>query len=306
MIATENTKHPCVLCNRLFGSEPALKQHQTDSPAHKQTFGCKVCDRAFGDEQALEQHQLDSPVHKRTVECKTCNRHFRSLSALGDHQRDSPKHKSRPQPPAAAPKDSNPPRPSPPGLTSERHPGNSSAPGTSSGISSSKPKRSKVPVREQETREYFMFPELHQCIMEAVAPEIASPWFYDNEHDNNSERKHATNIMGKFMCNYKACRKLSWGSKVVATLIRGYARNGYSAVVYNQRCLSCNHLGELIMDKDCYIERIAYRLKVWADVPAERPPYDDKTSDPHESDFCEGCKRGVCTRSNSHGPYTLD
>lgn len=70
---------------------------------------------------------------------------------------------------------------------------------------------------------------------------------------------------------------------------------GYNATVYNQRCDACNGLGAINIDKEVYIERVAYRLKVWAGVPVERPFYDkDNKTPPHKMELCEGCKRGVC------------
>ena len=52
-------------------------------------------------------------------------------------------------------------------------------------------------------------------------------------------------------------------------LIRGYPRNEYNAVISNQRCKPCHHLGTLILDKVSYIDRVAFRLKRWAGAPAE-------------------------------------
>lgn len=42
------------------------------------------------------------------------------------------------------------------------------------------------------------------------------------------------------------------------------------------------------------MDRVAYRLKRWAGVWAERPEYSEKKGLPHKSSLCEGCKIGVC------------
>lgn len=86
---------------------------------------------------------------------------------------------------------------------------------------------------------------------------------------------------------------------MVAILIRGYPGNGYNALVFNQRCKSCNWLGNLKLDKESNVDRVVYRLKKWADVPVEQPFFNHKEGPPHESALCEGCKRGVCRQTDS-------
>ena len=78
-----------------------------------------------------------------------------------------------------------------------------------------------------------MFPALHQNVVEAVFPEISSIWFYEDKDDNNFHHEWLTHVMGKFIFNNNACKIELWVSKIVPIEIRGYAGNGYSAVVYN-------------------------------------------------------------------------
>jgi hypothetical protein len=104
--------------------------------------------------------------------------------------------------------------------------------------------------------------------------------------------------MGKFKCNNNACSKNGWSSKKIAILIRGYPGHGYNAVVFNQRCKSCSQLGTITLDERSYIDRIAYRLRKWAGFRVERQQHERKTSPPHRSDLCEGCKRGICEQKN--------
>ena len=57
----------------------------------------------------------------------------------------------------------------------------------------------------QETREFFMFPALHQNVAEAVFLEISSTWFHEDKDDNNFHHEWFTHVMGKFTCNNNAC-----------------------------------------------------------------------------------------------------
>ena len=140
-----------------------------------------------------------------------------------------------------------------------------------------------------------MFPELHQRIAEAVSPAITSTWFNNDEKARpENDQKHITCVMGKFTCVNNGCRKNGWSSKVVAIKIRRYARSGYNATVYNQHCKACGWLGRLTLDEESYVERITYRLKVWACVRVERPPFNRIKTKQHESVYCEGCKVGDC------------
>jgi hypothetical protein len=117
-----------------------------------------------------------------------------------------------------------------------------------------------------------MFPALHAKITEAVFPEITSTWFHENNDDDNFNHQWLTHVMGRFICNNNVCKKQLWVSGKVPIEIRGYGGDGYSAIVYNQRCKSCNWLGTFVPDDESYIDRVAYRLKKWAGVRVV-PPY---------------------------------
>ena len=161
----------------------------------------------------------------------------------------------------------------------------------------SKMAKKKRDKQEQETRESFMFPRLHQDVSKAVSNEIHSTWFNKTGGDSDAKRTYSTNVMGKFRCNNDACPSHGWTSKMVTILIRGYSRNGYNAVVFNQHCKACNGLGTLTLDETSYVERVAYRLKKWAGVPMDKQPYSEKKGPPHQRELCEGCKRGYCGES---------
>ncbi|KAI0098995.1 zinc-binding domain-containing protein [Hypoxylon sp. NC0597] len=152
-----------------------------------------------------------------------------------------------------------------------------------------------------ELRASFMYPSLHQRVLDATSGKIVSAWF-NEKSTNEPKNEYSTHVMGKFKCNNDDCSKRSWGSKKVAILIRGYPGNGYNAVVFNQRCQSCNQLGTLTLDENSYVERVAYRLKKWAGVPIEKQHYDQKVKGPpHKSELCEGCNQGYCQEGNDYG-----
>jgi hypothetical protein len=156
-------------------------------------------------------------------------------------------------------------------------------------------KKSSKPKEERRT---FMIPWLDQEVVDAVSNEIASPWFQENDSDEGCNKRYETYMMGKFECSNNDCSKNGWGSKKVAIVIRGYPGNGYNAVVYNQRCESCNWLGIFTPNEKSYVDLVAYRLKKWAGVAKKRPYYKKKEGLPHKRSLCEGCKSGVCRQAN--------
>ncbi|KAI0165398.1 zinc-binding domain-containing protein [Hypoxylon sp. FL1284] len=152
-----------------------------------------------------------------------------------------------------------------------------------------------------EAKTSYMFPTLHQDVSKAVSDDIPKIWF--NTKTTGSQQEYSTNVMGKFRCENGGCTRIGWGSKRVAILIRGFAGNGYNAVVFNQRCQSCNKLGLLALDVDSYIDRVGYRLKKWAGVRVQAPQYTPKKGLPHKTELCEGCKEGYCLEGEYEEDY---
>ena len=317
----------CVSCDRLFSSEQALQQHRQDSPIHKTTLYCKPCNRFFRSKEALKQHHDYASVHTGK-DCKACNRTFKSNDALKQHQNDSPVHQKQ-SPENVTPEtrpvfsldtypssykaqlevrernnpqttqtlsrnntDLKPRRHQPPRIpkTPSRV---LDMPVRDSTIKPSHVPTAKVSKPKEEGKTLFRFPELHEKVAEAVLPEVTSTWFQSNA-SKEYVNEYVTCVVGTFTCNNQACKKQSWVSGVVSILIRGYCRNGYSAVVYNQRCKSCCRLGILAIDETTYVERIAYRIKKWAGFRVESRGYIRESKGPHEEMLCEGCKRGTC------------
>ncbi|KAF2827314.1 hypothetical protein CC86DRAFT_348664 [Ophiobolus disseminans] len=294
----------CVLCDRTFSSNEAWEQHQRDSPRHKNSFPCKTCNCSFGSKDALKQHQRDSPKHQKTsgnteapeqqqrnlptFPCNTYDCYFDSAKALKSHMGNCQVHQ---EPFEDHPHASSDRRRDEPALST------APIPPTKPPKKAKAPKKSRNPIPQpptQETREFFTFPALHADIAEAVFPDIISTWFRDNDNFDYSNDEWLTHVMGKFTCNNNVCKTQRWASKKVPLEIQGYDGNGYHAVVFNQRCKSCEGLGTFVLDKESYVERVAYRLKKWAGVRMVPPDYNPKEGAPHERAFCEGCKRGKC------------
>ncbi|KAJ1334005.1 3CxxC-type zinc finger protein [Microdochium nivale] len=142
------------------------------------------------------------------------------------------------------------------------------------------------------------FPKLHDQICSAISEgDDLKPRWIERGIANSQvhSQEYSTNIMGIFRCANNTCSVQGWGSKVVAIVIRGYTNDGYNAEVFKQRCQGCNQLGILKLHEKSYIDRVTYRIKTWAGVKVERPPYNDKKKPiPHERELCEGCKHGYC------------
>lgn len=303
---TKNMSYLCFLCDRYFGSSEALEQHRNKSLAHKKSIRRETCDRVFGSREAHEQHKQNSHVQKKPFRCEICNGFFTSSEALKNHERkfctlqislqQSPNVSLGPQLEST--------------VLSNTRAGHQNLDMQSLIIKRYNRILASVnPVTvasflellgeitaqpTQETREFFTYPELHQNIAEAVFPEIPSAWFQEDESEERFRNEWFTHVMGIFICTDSACNSQLWVSRKVSIEIRGYDKNGYNAFVYNQRCKSCDELGTFVLDKESYVERVAYRLKKWAGVIMPLPYYRSKEGLPHEHNFCEGCKRGKC------------
>lgn len=81
--------------------------------------------------------------------------------------------------------------------------------------------------QKQETRESFMFPSLHQVVLDAVSDEIRSIWFRTKRNNKTPNNEYSTHVMGSFKCHNGGCSNSGRYSKKVAILIRGYPENGY-------------------------------------------------------------------------------
>ncbi|KAI1073346.1 zinc-binding domain-containing protein [Whalleya microplaca] len=158
------------------------------------------------------------------------------------------------------------------------------------------PKFSKLMGARGEATSSYTYPLLHPSVVKAVSDKVPNAWFH--KYDDKADQAYVTHVMGKFTCNNSDCSSNVWNSMKVAIQIKGYPGNGYNATVFGQRCRSCNKLGDFSLNENSYIKRIAYRLKKWAGAEVEIQPYRHKGGPPHESDYCEGCRLGICTEGD--------
>jgi len=136
-------------------------------------------------------------------------------------------------------------------------------------------------------------PDLHEDVLELIKPMLNVDFFAASETDDTHTKEHDTHIMGRFTCTNSTCRTDRWSSKWIALTIRLYSGHRYNAVVWHQRCRRCNTFGQPTLDFS-YVERIAYRLKVWFRIPQKPADWSRDDTLPHETDLCEGCKNGHC------------
>jgi hypothetical protein len=298
----------CVPCNRYFGSREALEKHQKYSPVHNKTMYCEACDCYFGSKNAFQEHQQASAVHKQGFYCQTCGCFFDSRKALKRHRWNFRDDQTCSE--------------NSPDTLADRRRGEAMSNNTwasdptlamtslilqrfsriqlsaNPAISTTSTATANVPEPVRETREFFMFLELHPNVADAVFPEISLTWFNQDGDDKDFKHEWLSHVMGRFICNNNTCKRPGWGSRKVPIEIKGYEENGYIAIVYNQRCKSCHDLGTFELDEGSYIERVSYWLKIWAGVEMERPPFKKVEGEPHERAYCEGCKRGKCREGN--------
>lgn len=73
----------CDLCDRSFGTNYSLQQHQEASERHRRY--CDDCEKEFDTERALTQHYIQSLRH---AYCRFCKEHFDDDDDLKDHNNE--------------------------------------------------------------------------------------------------------------------------------------------------------------------------------------------------------------------------
>jgi len=142
---------------------------------------------------------------------------------------------------------------------------------------------------------WCMRPDLHDKVSDLLVSGNLSFLFHYDDEVKGTLKEYDSNIMGRFICQNKACSSTGWGSKKIAISIRLYPEKQYNARVYRQRCKQCQRLGRAVLDENSYAERIAYRLRKWSGMHVDVPYYTGQSKGPHQSDLCEGCKAGRCS-----------
>ena len=152
------------------------------------------------------------------------------------------------------------------------------------------PTRAVVPAPE-----WSMHPKLHKQVLSLLRQDRLLFKFYNSDESDTSIEEYDTNVMGRFVCDNRACFSKGWPSMKIAITIRMYSGRRYNARTYHQRCEGCNSLGRLVLDQTAYAERVAYRIKKWCGIEMERPFYRaGQSKRPHQNSLCEGCRNGHC------------
>jgi len=285
----------CMTCRRLFRSHEALLYHLRNSIIHNSAFYCETCDTYFGSEEAFQQHLQNSREHRLSFYCDTCAQSFSTLEILHKHIQNSPVHSLEVMDQHMQNLSIN---SRPPIWCNTCKRSFRSNEALHQHLQSSRIHHIEWQNHDIETKPiiFEMFPELHQDVLDAISSAMISPRFNHNDDDDSfdgADNKYSTHVIGDFTCSNHHCG-LAWPSKRVTIVIRRYPSYEYNAAVYYQRCKSCNSLGDLYIDENSYVDRVAYRLKKWVGVAVERPFYDERTSPPHISELCEGCNAGYC------------
>lgn len=178
--------------------------------------------------------------------------------------------------------------------------GNTSPP---PGDKKSRPKKRQKPAKKPPTDAVSMYPNLHQDVLNALSEAVSpKPYFNKSGGDDDAIQDYETSIRGKFKCSNEECTGVGWNSNRVSIVIRGYKRNGYNALVFNQKCEACEHFGTLTIDKKAYVDRVRYRLLKFAGVDVKPPPYSHRVDTlPHRQELCEGCRQYRCKHSSMEG-----
>jgi len=153
-------------------------------------------------------------------------------------------------------------------------------------------KESKAKGNKQVTivMPYRTYPELHNEVTQGMT----NMEFNDEGTNGDVIDTCERHVVGSFTCSNVRCRKSVWHSGKIFTRVLIY-RGSYVAHVYNQRCKSCDAMGEMNMDPDIYVERVSRYLKIHLGMPV--PNVDWTTFRPtpeHEREYCEGCAAGYC------------
>ncbi|CAG7953088.1 unnamed protein product [Penicillium salamii] len=143
---------------------------------------------------------------------------------------------------------------------------------------------------------WSMYQDLHDEVSPLLVEADLHFGFYEDDDDTKCTRMRDTNIMGRFVCNNRACKYKGWSSKMIAITIRLYPEQKYNARVYHQRCKGCSSLSRPVLDHS-YAERVIYWIMKWNGIRVERTPSSRDSRGPHNCQLCEGCRAGHCSQS---------
>ncbi|KAF4592284.1 zinc-binding domain-containing protein [Ophiocordyceps camponoti-floridani] len=134
---------------------------------------------------------------------------------------------------------------------------------------------------QKPQKKWDLYPEHHgEVAIDIEAHDLSFEFNYSDDQDCIKE--HETYVMGRFVCKNPVCSHGVWTSKKIFTTIRLYKGKRYNARVYFQKCRRCKHTSKPKLDSS-YADRVAYRLKLWSNVPVKGLKGDKIKGPPHES-----------------------
>ncbi|KAM0339752.1 hypothetical protein ACHAPU_010792 [Fusarium lateritium] len=138
-----------------------------------------------------------------------------------------------------------------------------------------------------------IYPDLHYYVAESLDEDDLEYSFRDHDTKTDIKREYHTRTIGNFTCGKHTCGH-KWSSNSVSITIREYEDKSYNALVYHQLCSRCRKSTRADLDKLCYADRIAFRLKKWNGIQAQQLVREVEHNGPHKKELCEGCKNGLC------------
>ncbi|KAF8981466.1 hypothetical protein BGZ52_002832 [Haplosporangium bisporale] len=142
-----------------------------------------------------------------------------------------------------------------------------------------------------------------QCLHGAVLQGSTTFLVYDTNLTISRLTKYATrSVVGHFVCKY--CRPLDpwvWKSEDICTELWYTPVSGrYRTQLHSQKCKKCGTFAEPQVDLDDYMRKLTGAFQGWR---TERPPEyasqeNEIWTDPHDSERCHGCLKGVCPKGD--------
>ncbi|KAI6754899.1 hypothetical protein HG530_012651 [Fusarium avenaceum] len=144
-----------------------------------------------------------------------------------------------------------------------------------------------------------MYPELHNYVAEILDEDDLEYSFREHDKKVDIKRRYDTKTIGEFVCGNKSCQNHRWRSNSIAITIQEYEDKSYNVIVYHQLCSKCKRSTRATLDRLCYSDRVAYRLKKWNGIHAKQLVREVESKGSHKEELCEGCIKGHCSKKKS-------
>ncbi|KAJ3250513.1 hypothetical protein HK103_003471 [Boothiomyces macroporosus] len=104
-------------------------------------------------------------------------------------------------------------------------------------------------------------------------------------------------VVGTFICKHKK-KEICWRSGKICIEIYTN-KSEFCVKVWNQKCRVCNRINIAELDKDIYIQKVQYflRLHLGLRLPSKQDTAKTLTTPPHKEQLCCACAAGVCSEA---------